>query len=151
ISSQLLVSSSSLVEDCYRLFFNKQATEKQSVNVGRISVIAVGIVAAIIARNPDSQVLALVSHAWAGFGAAFGPLVILSLTWRKMSGAGAVAGLVTGAGTVMIWIAMGWNAEFLGGEGIYEIIPGFIVSWIAIYVVSLMTQRDGEFRAIEGT
>lgn len=151
ISSQLLVSSSSLVEDCYRLFMNKEATEKQSVNVGRICVVLVGLVAAVIARDPESQVLALVSHAWAGFGAAFGPLVILALTWRRMSGAGAVAGLVAGAVTVMIWIAMGWNAEFLGGEGIYEIIPGFIVSWIAIYVVSLMTQSEGEFRGVPGS
>lgn len=148
ISSQLLVSSSSLVEDCYRLFMNKEATEKQSVTVGRISVILVGLVAAFIARNPDSQVLSLVSHAWAGFGAAFGPLVVLSLTWRRMSGAGAVAGLIAGAVTVMIWTSLGWDAEFMGGAGLYEIIPGFIVSWIAIYVVSLMTQSDGEFRPI---
>ncbi len=149
ISSQLLVSSSSLVEDCYRLFLNKEATEKQSVTVGRISVIAVGIVAAIIARNPDSEVLSLVSHAWAGFGAAFGPLVVLALTWRRMSGAGAVAGLVAGAVTVIIWTSLGWDAEFMGGPGVYEIIPGFIVSWIAIYVVSMMTQSQGEFRAVE--
>ncbi len=149
ISSQLLVSSSSLVEDCYRLFFNKQATEKQSVMVGRISVIAVGIVAAIIARNPDSEVLSLVSHAWAGFGAAFGPLVVLALTWRRMSGAGAVAGLVAGAVTVILWTSLGLDASFMGGPGVYEIIPGFIVSWVAIYVVSLMTQSQGEFRAID--
>ncbi|MFT0548623.1 sodium/proline symporter PutP [Allopusillimonas ginsengisoli] len=151
ISSQLLVSSSSLVEDCYRLFMNKQATEKQSVRVGRISVIAVGIVAAIIARDPDAEVLSLVSHAWAGFGAAFGPLVVLALTWRRMSGAGAIAGLVAGAVTVMIWTGIGWNSSFMGGPGVYEIIPGFIVSWIAIYVVSLMTQSEGEFRAVERT
>lgn len=149
ISSQLLVSSSSLVEDCYKLFFNKQATERQSVNVGRISVIAVGLIAAYIARDPDSQVLSLVSHAWAGFGAAFGPLIILSLTWKKMSGTGAVAGLILGAITVIIWTSLGWDSEFMGGPGIYEIIPGFIVSWIAIYVVSLMTPTPGEFRAIE--
>lgn len=149
ISSQLLVSSSSLVEDCYKLFFNKKATEKQSVNVGRISVIAVGLVAAVIARDPDSQVLSLVSHAWAGFGAAFGPLIILSLTWKRMSGAGAVAGLILGAVTVMFWTSMGWDGSFMGGAGIYEIIPGFIVSWIAIYVVSLITQTQGEYRAIE--
>ncbi|TEA80000.1 sodium/proline symporter PutP [Allopusillimonas ginsengisoli] len=151
ISSQLLVSSSSLVEDCYRLFMNKEATEKQSVMVGRISVIAVGIVAAIIARNPESEVLSLVSHAWAGFGAAFGPLVVLALTWRRMSGAGAVAGLVAGAITVIIWTSLGWDASFMGGPGVYEIIPGFIISWIVIYVVSLMTQNQREFRAVEAS
>src|SRR3546814_15684013 len=79
---------------------NKKATEKQSVNVGRICVILVGLLAAILARAPNSEVLSLVSHAWAGFGAAFGPLVVFSLTWRRMSGAGAVAGLVAGAATV---------------------------------------------------
>ncbi len=149
ISSQLLVSSSSLTEDFYRLFLNRKASEKQCVRVGRISVVAVGLVAAFIARNPDSEVLALVSHAWAGFGAAFGPLIVLSLIWPRMSGTGAVAGLVSGAATVILWIAMGWNESFLGGAGVYEIIPGFIVSWLAIYVVSLMTQSAGEFRAIE--
>src|SRR5690606_36961240 len=97
-----------------RLFMNKQATERQSVNVGRISVVAVGLIAAVIARNPNSQVLTMVSHAWAGFGAAFGPLVILALTWRRMSGTGAVAGLVAGAVTVIVWIALGWNKSFLG-------------------------------------
>jgi solute:Na+ symporter, SSS family len=147
ISSQLLVSSSSLTEDFYKLFLNRSATESQSVTVGRISVLIVGIVAALIAGNPDSQVLGLVSHAWAGFGAAFGPLIILSLTWPRMSGSGAVAGLVTGAATVILWIGLGWNASFLGGPGVYEIIPGFIVSWVAIYFVSRSTATAGEFRA----
>ena len=115
ISSQLLVSSSSLTEDFYRLFLRKEATEKESVLVGRLSVLVVGIVAAFIAGNPNSKVLGLVSHAWAGFGAAFGPLMILSLTWPRMSGTGAVAGLVVGALTVIIWIpwagtAVSWAA-----------------------------------------
>src|SRR3546814_15729208 len=82
---------------------NKKATEKQSVNVGRICVILVGLVAAVLARDPDSEVLSLVSHAWAGFGAAFGPLVVLSLTWRRRSGAGAVAGPAAGAEPVLLW------------------------------------------------
>lgn len=149
ISSQLLVSSSSLTEDCYRLFLNKNASEKESVTVGRISVLAVGIIAAIIASNPNSGVLGLVSHAWAGFGAAFGPLVILSLMWPRMSGTGAVSGLVAGAATVIVWIALGWDASFLGGPGVYEIMPGFAASWAAIYFVSLATQSTGEFRALE--
>ena len=77
----------------------------------------------------------------AGFGAAFGPLIILALTWRGMTGAGAVAGLVTGAAVVGLWIAMGWNASFMGGEGLYEIVPGFIAAWIAIIVVSKATEQ----------
>ncbi|CTQ32973.1 sodium/proline symporter PutP [Jannaschia rubra] len=150
ISSQLLVSSSSLTEDFYRLFLNKQAGDRELVTVGRISVILVGLVAAFIAGDPDSQVLGLVANAWAGFGAAFGPLIILSLTWDRMTGSGAVAGLIGGAATVIVWITLGWNGSFLGGPGIYEIIPGFIVAWAAIYFVSRATASSGEFRPAPG-
>ncbi|OLO04386.1 sodium/proline symporter PutP [Salinicola socius] len=148
ISSQLLVASSSLTEDFYRLFLRKQATEKETVAVGRISVVLVGVVAAIIASDPNSQVLGLVSNAWAGFGAAFGPLIILSLMWSRTNGAGAIAGMVVGALTVMAWIALGWSNEFLGGPGVYEIIPGFIASFVAILVVSRMTADAGEYKQI---
>ncbi|WP_374406126.1 sodium/proline symporter PutP [Pelagerythrobacter sp.] len=144
ISSQLLVSSSSLTEDFYRLFLRKEASERETVTVNRISVLLVSLAAIAIASDPESQVLGLVSNAWAGFGAAFGPLIILSLTWNRMTGAGAVAGLVTGAAVVGLWIALGWNASFLGGEGVYEIIPGFIASWLAIWGVSLATARPQE-------
>ena len=139
ISSQLLVSSSSLTEDFYRLFLRKNASEREAVNVGRICVALVAIAAIIMASDPNSQVLGLVANAWAGFGAAFGPLIILALTWRGMTGAGAVAGLVTGAVVAGGWIAMGWNSSFMGGEGLYEIVPGFIAAWIAIVVVSKAT------------
>ena len=148
ISSQLLVASSSLTEDFYRLFLHRNASEREIVNVGRLFVLAVAIVAAMIAHNPDSEVLGLVSHAWAGFGAAFGPLIILSLTWRGMSGAGAVAGLVAGAVTVIVWIGLGLDQSFMGGPGIYEIIPGFIVAWLAIWLVSRATPTKDEFRPI---
>ena len=148
VSSQLLVSSSSLTEDFYRLFLNRDASDKTLVLVGRLAVLAVGIVAAFIARDPDSNVLSLVSHAWAGFGAAFGPLIILSLTWSRMTGRGAVAGLVVGAVTVMVWIWAGLNASFMGGPGVYEIIPGFIASALAIVIVSMMTEAKGEFRPL---
>ncbi len=140
ISSQLLVASSSLTEDFYRLFLRKEASERETVTVGRICVLLVALLAIAIASDPDSQVLGLVSNAWAGFGAAFGPLIILSLTWNKMTGSGAVAGLVTGAAVVIGWIALGWNGSFMGGDGVYEIIPGFIAAWLAIFVVSQLTQ-----------
>lgn len=143
ISSQLLVASSSLTEDFYRLFLRKNASEQESVNVGRLCVLAVALLAIVIARDPDSQVLGLVSNAWAGFGAAFGPLIVLSLTWDKMTGTGAVAGLVTGAMVVTAWIALEWNAQFLGGPGLYEIIPGFIAAWLAIVIVSKMSAPKG--------
>lgn len=139
ISSQLLVSSSSLTEDFYRLFLRKTASEREIVNVGRLCVALVALAAIAIAADPNSEVLGLVSNAWAGFGAAFGPLIILALTWPRMTGSGALAGLITGAVVVIVWIAAGWNASFAGGEGIYEIIPGFIAAWLAIVVVSRMT------------
>lgn len=148
ISSQLLVSSSSLTEDFYRLFLRKDATERECVNAGRSCVVAVGLMAALIASDPDSRVLTLVSHAWAGFGAAFGPLIILSLMWPRTNGTGAIAGLVVGAATVVIWILLGWNGEFMSGPGVYEIIPGFIASWIAIMVGSLVSSDADEFQAI---
>ncbi|MGE4535044.1 MULTISPECIES: sodium/proline symporter PutP [Halomonas] len=149
ISSQLLVSSSSLTEDFYRLFLRKEASDKETVAIGRLCVVLVGVVAVMIASNPDSQVLGLVSNAWAGFGSAFGPLIILSLMWPRTNGAGAIAGMVVGALTVMIWITLGWNGSFLGGPGVYEIIPGFIAAWVAIMVVSLATADAGEYQHIE--
>lgn len=142
ISSQLLVSSSSLTEDFYRLFLRKQASERETVNIGRLFVALVALLAIVIASDPDSQVLGLVSNAWAGFGAAFGPLILLSLTWKKMTGTGAVAGLVTGAAVVIAWIALGWNAGFMGGPGIYEIIPGFLAALGAIVGVSKLSNRQ---------
>ena len=121
--------------------FKRNATERELVNVGRLAVLAVGAVAVLLASNPNSEILGLVANAWAGFGAAFGPLIILALTWKRMTGAGAVAGLVTGALVVILWIALGLSST------IYEIVPGFIASWIAIVVVSLNTPDRGEYRA----
>jgi SSS family solute:Na+ symporter len=140
ISSQLLVSSSSLTEDFYRLFLRRNASENEAVNIGRLSVALVAAAALVIAADPDSEVLGLVANAWAGFGAAFGPLILLALTWDRMTGAGAVAGLVTGATVVAGWIALGWNQAFLGGPGLYEIVPGFAASMLAIVVVSALTR-----------
>lgn len=139
ISSQLLVSSSSLTEDFYRLFLRREASEREAVNIGRLSVALVAGAALVIAADPESEVLGLVANAWAGFGAAFGPLILLALTWPRMTGAGAVAGLVTGAAVVAGWIALGWNEAFLGGPGLYEIVPGFLAALVAIVAVSLAT------------
>lgn len=147
ISSQLLVASSSLTEDFYRLFLRKDAGDRECVNVGRVCVVLVGIVAAVIASDPTSDVLGLVGNAWAGFGSAFGPLIILALMWPRTNGAGALAGLIVGAGTAMIWVSLGWSSEFMGGPGVYEIMPGFVASFIAIIVVSLATADANEFQA----
>ncbi|MCL4674159.1 MAG: sodium/solute symporter, partial [Sphingomonadaceae bacterium] len=145
VSSQLLVASSSLTEDMYRLFLRRECSEREAVTVSRASVLLVALAAIAIAADPGSGVLGLVSNAWAGFGAAFGPLVILALTWDRMTGAGAVAGLVTGAGTVAGWIALGWNKALPGLDaGLYEIVPGFAAAWLAIVLVSRMTQQAKE-------
>ena len=141
ISSQLLVSSSSLTEDFYRLFLRRNASEREAVNVSRVAVALVAAAAMVIAADPNSEVLGLVANAWAGFGAAFGPLILLALMWDRMTGAGAVAGLVTGAGVVAAWIALGWNKAFLGGPGLYEIVPGFAAALLAIVVVSGLTRK----------
>ena len=142
ISSQLLVSSSSLTEDFYRLFLRRNASEREAVNVGRVSVLIVALAAIWVASDPESEVLGLVANAWAGFGAAFGPLILLGLTWPRMTGTGALAGLIVGAATVGFWIAQGWNGAFMGGPGVYEIIPGFIAATIATVLVSLATRTE---------
>lgn len=140
ISSQLLVVSSSLTKDVYKLFFDREASESRQVMVGRISVILVAIVSIMLASDPDSSVLSLVSHAWAGFGAAFAPLVVFSLTWRGMNRNGAVAGMVVGALTVILWVygGLSYNGMPLN-DWLYAIVPGFVLSTIAIFVVSIAT------------
>ena len=122
---------------------NKDATEKQLVFVGRLSVALVALVAVFLAYDRNSSILTLVSNAWAGFGAAFGPLVILSLYWKKMNSNGALAGMLTGAVTVLIWIyaPITINGQSLSSV-MYEIVPGFIMATIAIVVVSRFTTKE---------
>lgn len=140
ISSQLLVSSSSLTEDFYKVFIKPNATDKELVLVGRISVAAVSVLAIYLAHDRESTILSLVSNAWAGFGAAFGPLVLFSLFWKRMNFSGALAGMVVGATTVLVWIYAPFTIAGQSPSGfIYEIVPGFIAASIAIVVVSLMT------------
>ncbi|WNC71280.1 sodium/proline symporter PutP [Thalassotalea psychrophila] len=142
ISSQLLVTSSSLTGDIYNVFLNKDASEKQLVMVGRLSVLLVALIAVFLAYDRESSILSLVGNAWAGFGAAFGPLVILSLYWKRMNKQGALAGMLVGAFTVLFWIyaPITINGQNLSAW-IYEIVPGFIFSAIAIVVVSRMTEQ----------
>ncbi|KHT65152.1 proline:sodium symporter PutP [Photobacterium gaetbulicola] len=131
--SQLLVSSSALAEDFYKQVFRPQASSEEIVTVGRIAVIVLSIIALMLAMNPDSTVLGLVSYAWAGFGAAFGPALLISLFWKQMNRNGALAGIVIGAMTVVIW------KQLSGGIfDLYEIVPGFVFATIAIVVVSKM-------------
>ncbi|AKG07018.1 proline:sodium symporter PutP [Moraxella bovoculi] len=146
ISSQLLVASSSLTRDIYKLFLDKDASEARQVLVGRICVVAVALLAIFIAGNKDSSVLKLVSHAWAGFGAAFGPLVLLSLMWKRMNRNGALAGMIVGALTVIVWVYGGFEINGQpANDAIYSIMPGFLLSAITTVVVSLMTAPPKDF------
>jgi sodium/proline symporter len=135
ISSQLLVTSSALTEDFYKAFIKRNASDKELVFVGRLSVLVVSLIALYLALNPNETILNLVGYAWAGFGAAFGPVVILSLYWKRMNKWGALAGMIVGAATVIIWDSIERFAD------VYEIIPGFIACAIAIVVVSLVTAK----------
>ncbi len=130
--SQLLVTSSSFTKDFYQVFFKKDATEKQLVKVSRISVLIVAVVAFVLAMNPENKVLDLVSYAWAGLGATFGPIVLISVYWRDMTRNGAIAGMLTGGLTVILWplLTSGTLNE------IYELLPGFFFACIAIFIVS---------------
>ncbi|OEY69948.1 sodium/proline symporter [Rheinheimera salexigens] len=141
ISSQLLVTSSSLTEDFYKIFINRNASQKELVFIGRISVLIVALVAVYLAYDRESSILTLVSNAWAGFGAAFGPLVILSLYWKRMTFAGALAGMVSGAVTVLFWIyaPVLENGATLSSI-VYEILPGVIISTLTIIIVSKLTK-----------
>ncbi|WP_396904499.1 sodium/proline symporter PutP [Mycolicibacterium phlei] len=138
ISSQLIVCSSALVEDIYRAF-GRQASPARLVMYGRLGVLTVAVVAILLALNPDGTILDLVGFAWAGFGAAFGPLIILSLFWRRLTSAGAIAGMVAGAVVVGVW----GQTDALA-DAMYEIVPGFIACLVVAVVVSLLTTREDD-------
>jgi len=131
--SQLLVTSSALTEDLYRVVIRPQASEKELVWVSRGTVIGVAALACSIALKPENSVLGLVAYAWAGFGATFGPLVLMSLYWKRMTRNGAIAGIIGGGVTVLVW------KQLNGGIfDLYEIVPGFVVSVCLIVLFSLV-------------
>ena len=131
--SQLLVASSTFTEDLYVRHFRRAAGERELVTVGRVAVLVVAVAAFALALDPDSKVLDLVAYAWAGFGAAFGPTLLLSLYWRRMTARGAMVGIVTGGLTVVLW------KQLSGGIfDLYEIVPGVVVSFVAVAVMTLM-------------
>lgn len=139
ISSQLLVTASALTEDFYKTFLKKNASDKELVLIGRLAVLLVAVVGVLLSLEPSDTILSLVGYAWAGFGSAFGPAVLLSLYWKRMTKWGALAGMIVGAVTVLIWV----NVPVLK-ETVYEMIPGFFLSLIAVYVVSLITSRPSK-------
>jgi len=142
VSSQLLVTSSALVEDVYRAFSPKALAPKQGVWLGRSGVLIVAVIAAILAFQRNDTILGLVAFAWAGFGAGFGPTVVLSLYWRKLTAAGAAAGMVVGAVTVFVW-KLALNP--MGGIfKLYEILPAFLLNLVVAVVVSLLTYKPND-------
>ncbi len=130
--SQLLVCSASFTEDFYKSVLRREATDRELVLVGRAAVFGIAALALVLAIDPENSVLALVAYAWAGFGAAFGPTLLLSLFWRRMTRNGAIAGILSGGVTVVVW------KQLDGGIfELYELVPGFLISLLAILATSL--------------
>jgi sodium/proline symporter len=153
IDSQLLVSSSALTEDFYRALLRRDAGAREVVWIGRTAVVGIALLALWLAGDPESTVLGLVAYAWAGFGAALGPVILLSLFWKRMTRNGALAGMLVGAATVVVW------KQLQGGPlqlfDVYEILPGFVAGGAAIVAVSLLGGRparqiEDEFERCNG-
>ena len=134
-SGQLLVTASAISTDFYQALLRKNASQKELVLVSRIAVILVSACSLALAYNPNNYILDLVAYAWAGFGASFGPLMLFSLFWKRTTLKGAVAGVFFGGSTVLLW------KECFAYTGLYEIIPGFAVSCLAIFIVSLLDKQ----------
>jgi sodium/proline symporter len=137
IDSQLLVSSSALVEDLYRKTFRRQAGPREGILMGRICVVVISAAALLLGLHPDDTILGIVAYAWGGFGAAFGPLVLCALFSRRTSWPAALLGMVTGAATLVVWKQAGLTRH------LYEIVPGFAANFAAILIVSrILPQTD---------
>ncbi|PFD55303.1 sodium/proline symporter PutP [Bacillus thuringiensis] len=136
ISSQLLVISSAVTEDFYKTFFRRNASDKELVFIGRLSVLVVAMIAVVLAYHPSDTILTLVGYAWAGFGSAFGPAILLSLYWKRTNKWGVLAGMIVGAVVVIAWV------KILSLKAImYEMVPGFFCSLLTVIVVSLLTKE----------
>ncbi|HJB62509.1 MAG TPA: sodium/proline symporter PutP [Candidatus Microbacterium pullistercoris] len=135
MSSQMIVSSSALIEDIARLIFKTKLNERLLAWLGRLAVLAIALIAISIAFDSEATILELVGFAWAGFGSAFGPLIILSLFWRKLTNIGAIVGMLSGA-----VVAFVWGTALSGGIfDLYEIVPGFLINLVLAVVVSIAT------------
>lgn len=141
-SAYMIISSSAVAQNIFKGLFKKDATDRQIMLVARLTMVAILIFGVLIALDENSSIFMVVSYAWAGFGASFGPLMLFSLYWRRTNFAGALAGMLTGAATVLVWHEL---IKPLGGVwGVYELLPAFILSAIAIVVVSLLTKEPSE-------
>ena len=140
--SQLLAASSSVSQNIFSDYLKINMSEKQAMLVARLTVIAISIVGVVIAWNPDSTVFEIVSFAWAGFGATFGPVMLCSLFWKRSNKAGAIAGMLSGTAMIFIWKYL---VKPMGGLwGIYELLPAFIVAILVIIVVSYMSAEPSK-------
>ncbi len=140
--SYLLIAASAVAKNIYQGMFKKNATDKQVMRASRVTLLVIAVIAAILALDEKSVIFQIVSFAWAGFGATFGPLMIFSLFWKRTTRAGAIAGMVSGAAMVFIWKL---GISKLGGVfGIYELLPAFIISSIVIVLVSLVTPKPSK-------
>ena len=148
VSSQLIVSSSAAIEDLTLLMFKQRLSAKTQLWLSRLAVLAVAVVAALIALDDDAAVLELVSFAWAGFGASFGPMMLLSLYWKKLTAAGGLASMIAGAAVAILW-AYGIPADATGIWSLYEMVPGFLAGLLAGWGVSLATYKPSPEREEE--
>lgn len=144
--SQLLVTASAVSEDMYKGVIKKDASEKTSLLVGKVAVVVVAIIAFVIALNPNSSIMDLVSDAWAGFGSAFGPVVLLALFWKRSTLAGAISGMAVGALTVIVWdyIPLVNGATLYSATGLYSLVLGFFLALAVNVVVSLLTKKPSQ-------
>lgn len=144
--SQLLVAASSVSEDIYRSYIHPEADGKKVLRISRITVAVVAILAFIIAWDPNSSIMGLVSNAWAGLGSAFGPIVLLSLFWKRTNLAGAVAGILSGGLAVIIWdyIPLAGGQTLGAATGLYSLVVGFALSSLMIVVCSLATRAPSQ-------
>ena len=143
--SQLLVCASSVSKDIYKNILKPDAPDDKVLKISRITVLVIAVLAFIIAWNPDSSIMGLVSDAWAGLGSAFGPLVVCSLFWKRTNLPGAVAGILSGGIFVIIWdyIPLAGGQTPYAATGIYSLLLGFFISLIVIVIVSLLTESTG--------
>lgn len=141
--SQLLVTASAVVNDFYTIVAKKDASEKKLMWISRIAVMAVSVIACVLALNPNDSIMGIVSNAWAGFGAAFGPAILLSLYWKRLTLKGTVAGIIGGAGTVLIWEYLLPNIA-PAAASLYSIVPGVLISVILTVTVSLADKAPSE-------
>ena len=144
--SQLLVASSSISRNFYKGLINKNASDKTVMIISRATVVVIAIISIFIAWNPDSSIFEIVSFAWAGFGAAFGPVILFSLFWKRTTLYGALAGMISGGISIFVWkfLVAKYIGKYISILNIYELLPAFIIASLAIVIVSLLGKEPSK-------